>query len=448
MRFRIGLILAMIVFGSAFGHKALALTGVTLTVDNDAHQLVIDNYVAGKFFPETATIQYNDTSKDIQGMRLQRDDVTYVLGLVWDQNVLTLNLYDDAGEKIGQRDVFKANHDKGKDFNVMRLEAVTVNGEALIQVRAIKLTYAQPTSLERKRFDVKPSADRPLPLANIYSKTIAYPDLSGLDNETAGGALFNYERMAAGLLTVKRNSDLDDGCAKHDEYMRLNDELTHSEEETKPGYTTEGAAAGLNSDLAERSTTDMTSAILLWTTAIYHRMPMLGNGMRTFGWDVTDTTSASGVHYTCLNVYGGADVYNISGSNDDTTYYEIENYEPIPYPGVNQGHIPTTFSSGENPDPIAAFGGTYPVGQPVSLIFSDNDTVTAMSMTLTNEVGASITGYFRAPDDPTDPNSDYQNNAVTFIPEVPLSAKTTYTVTVSGQRNDKSYSKEWQFRTE
>lgn len=428
-------------------NHALAYTGITLTVDNDDDQLIIDNYT-DEIFPDTTVVEYPDTSKDIQAMRIERDGEIYVLSLVWNQNVLTLYLYDDSGKKLGKREVFKANHDKGKDFSVMRLEAVTINGEALIQVRAIKLTYAQPTSLERKRFEVKPTSDSPLPLNNTYSKTIAYPDLASMDNESGGHALFNYERMAAGLLSVKRSSTLDGACAKHDEYMRLNDELTHSEEVGKPGYTEEGAQAGMDSDLGVRSNQDMSGSIIMWTTAIYHRFPMLGNGMRTYGWDITDQTSASGGYYTCLNVYGGTDFYNISGDANDTTYYEIENYEPIPYPGVNQGHIPPTFATGESPDPIAAFGGSYPVGQPVSLSFPDSDTVTELSMTMTDEAGKSIAGYFRAPDDPSDPNSLYQGNAVTFIPKSPLAAQTTYKIKVTGKRNNASYTKEWQFRTE
>ncbi len=442
--------LIIIVVTALFPASSWAAADVALTVSNIDHTIIIDDYSdSSSGLPKSVTLELANDTKDIQALRIVRNNTSYVVGLIWEaDNDLQLRLYSTKGKQLAKRTVFQANYSSGQDFSIVRLAATTFQNLPAVQVRAVKLTYAQPITLERKRFRLRPANNKPITLLQTSSRAIFAPSLAGLDNESAGHELYNYQRLATGVLPIKRDAELDDRCAKHVEYMRLNDVLTHYEEAGLPGYTAEGATGGMESDLAANFNTSMPATIWLWITAIYHRLPMFSPAMHHYGWAVANTTSASGYYYSCLNVYGGADTYQLSGDQTNTTYYDVNNYEPIPYPGVNQKLIPTTFSSGETPDPLTAFGGSWPAGQPISLSFSSADTIEQMAMTVSDEHGQAVAGYFRAPNDSADPNSIYQLNAITFIPKSPLASKTTYQVKVTGQRNDRDYQKEWQFRTE
>jgi hypothetical protein len=147
-------------------------------------------------------------------------------------------------------------------------------------------------------------------------------------------------------------------------------------------------------------------------------------------------------------VWGDTAASALSGADNYKTYFDANNYEPIPYPGINQHHIPPDFSTGEEPNPLAAFGGTYPAGQPISLTFPMRERLNDFNVTLQDENNKNIVGYFRMPGDYSDPNSLYQGSSISFIPQQPLQHATTYKVTVTGQRNNQDYKKEWQFRTE
>lgn len=438
------LTVAISIFG--FSSTVQAANTLQLTIKNNDHQIEILD-TADDSFALPVTIQLPDTSRDIQAMWLQIGSTYDVAALVWEDDRVRFYLYDSAGKLLGKKRVFKMNSAEGKTLSVMRFKAVVVNNQFQLAAKAIKLKYGQPIKLLQKNFTVNASNDSPFSLASTTPKDITYPDLDHLSSESGGLELLNFERQSAGLLPVARNTTLDQGCQKHVEYMRLNEVLSHGEDSSLPGYTEEGEAAGMNSDLAANVTNSMPHAIEVWTTAIYHRLPMITNGLNTVGWAVS-SISNEGYYYSCLNVYGDADLYVLGDTDVNKTFYEVENHAPIPYPGVNQHHVPATFSSGESPDPIAAFGGDYPVGQPVSLTFSSDDTVSNLAMTLKDEQGNSVSGYFRAPDDPTDPNEPYQGNSVTLIPKSPLKATTTYKAKVTGKRNNKDYSKEWQFRTE
>ncbi|MFA5995297.1 MAG: CAP domain-containing protein [Patescibacteria group bacterium] len=417
----------------------------TVTINTAKQQIMLDNTGSHRYIPPVL-LTY-DNAKDIQAMLLENNGTTYLVVALWNSNKILLSLYNTTGTLLNSIEAFSANIDKGKDFSLFRLESIINDDQFLLQLRTIKTTYGEPTKWFKKHYSFNPTIESVFTLTENNKHDIKYPNLSKYDNELAGLKLLNFERLAAGLLPVKRNDTLDSGCEKHVEYMRLNEILTHYEEVGKPGYTTAGAEAGMNSDLAGQRSTSMSVGIELWTTAIYHRFPLIKTGLKTVGW-AASAKSGAGYYYTCINVYGDADLYALSGSDLNKTFYDVDNFAPIAYPGYNQKHVPPDFSSGETPDPLAAFGGDYPAGQPVSLSFPTTDTITNSTMTLTDEAGKAVSGYFRAPNDPTDPNKQYQGNAITFIASSPLKAATTYKVKVTAKRNNENYAKEWQFRTE
>ncbi|MBI2410697.1 MAG: hypothetical protein HYV32_02280 [Candidatus Kerfeldbacteria bacterium] len=421
--------------------------GPQITIDNTEDAVTILKN-PDSFSGETFILSY-DGAQDIQAMRINRDDVYYVVTAVKKANAIRLRLYTNAGEKLAGRLVFSKTDEQA--FGAMKFDVLTNNEQVAFRVRTVKMNASgRPTRFLRKTFYIRPTSDHTMKRRTAGVKKIEYPNFSDKTNEEGGLALLNYQRLASGILPVQRTTELDSGCALHVEYLRLNDTLSHFEEEGNPGYTEEGSAAGQASNLAGMyNNTSMIKAIGIWTTAIYHRLPMFNNGLQSVGWAVS-STSASNYNYACINVGTSKDYGELtqSGTENNFTYYDPYNHDPIPYPGVGQTHIPTTFGTGESPDPLEDFNGTYPAGEPISLIFSDNDTVSDMAMTLTDASGNSLSGYFRAPDDPEDPNSIYQGNSVTFIAEEPLDSAMTYTVNVTGKVNDTSYSKEWSFTTE
>lgn len=436
----------IIISGIAVAQSTHA-AGPQITIDNTEDTVTILKNPES-FSGETFILNY-DEAQDIQAVRINRDDSYYVVTAVKKANAIRLRLYTNTAEKLAGRLVFSKTDNQS--FGAMKMDVLTNNEKVAFRVRTVKVnTSGHPTRFLRKTFYIRPTSDQMIKRRTASVKKIQYPSFSDKTNEEGGLALLNYQRLASGILPVQRTTELDSGCALHVEYLRLNDTLSHFEEEGNPGYTEEGSAAGQASNLAGMyNNTSMIKAIGIWTTAIYHRLPMFNNGLQAVGWAVS-STSTSNYNYACINVGTSKDYGELtqSGTENNFTYYDPYNHDPIPYPGVGQDHIPTTFDTGESPDPLEDFNGSYPAGEPISLIFSDNDMVTDMTMTLTDSNGNSLSGYFRAPDDPEDPNSIYQGNSVTFISEEPLQSTSTYTVHVSGQVNNESYSKEWSFTTD
>ncbi|HLD21855.1 MAG TPA: CAP domain-containing protein [Patescibacteria group bacterium] len=417
-------------------HVDIQTNTITITHDESIKEYAIN------------TITYKD-AKDIQAMRIERNGIYYIVTLIKKGNYSTLRLYTEFGALITKKTILTKT--TAQNFSVIKLSQRIVDNKQYFRIRAIKLDKAgKPIRYIIKEYYVRPTSEKKIKRsAYAISQKITYPSFSGMSNTAAGMALLNYERKASGLLPVDQKSELNNGCAAHVEYLRLNNILTHYEDPSQSGYTEEGAAAGTASNLASQSTTDMRTAIHTWTTAIYHRFPLLVNGLQSVGWAVS-SRSTQGKYYVCINVHSAKDFAEVTsnGRINNTTYYDPYNHDPIPYPGVNEEHIPSTFSTGEIPDPLEAFGGTYPSGQPISLTFSTYQTVKNMRVTLTDATGAGVAGYLRNPDDPGDPNELFQGNSVSFIPKSPLKNDTQYTVTVSGKLNDTDYSKTWKFTTE
>jgi hypothetical protein len=90
---------------------------------------------------------------------------------------------------------------------------------------------------------------------------------------------FNVWRMMNGLPAVTVDRELSLGCTKHCEYMELNG-FEHEEEEGKPGYSPEGARAGLRSCLSQMN--PWTSVVMFYAT-FYHRLPLIDPATRAIG---------------------------------------------------------------------------------------------------------------------------------------------------------------------
>lgn len=415
--------------------------GPTLTLYRDTNQLVVS---AGA---DDTIINLTD-NQDVQAVRLGDDNQYYIVVLVQQAHRLSLQLYTASGLLLNTTTALTLSGDK--TVSVSKLDYDT--DQSAIRVRAnIRNGNKKPIQLITKWFDVAATQSL-ITVIEADRQKIHYPKKKlQQDNPTAGLAFLNWERSASGLLPVERNSVLDDTCALHAEYMRLNDTITHYEEDSLPGYTADGYTAGTESNLTSQYNTSFYNGVDILTTAVYHRLPMLRNNLHHIGWAISDL-SEQGFRYGCLNVYG-AEAWDVTysrlqASENYATLYDPDNHEPLAYPGIRQNHVPIDFITGENPDPLADFGGTYPSGYPISLIFPYDDIVTEMSVQLLDPAGNTVDGYFREPNDVTDPNTESQQNAVTFIPLAPLQYGKTYQVKVAGRRNGENYAKKWKFITE
>ncbi len=414
-----------------------------LSITTDPAELTYFNSAS-----ETQVVSYDDRVSDVQAMRISQNDDPYILVLLRTKHKLRLKLYDDDTTLLATRTVRAVN--EPYRIGAVRLEYLT-NAKA-IQVRFIRINddTDEPITYIRKRFLVKPSNDKIIQLIRSSSSAIAEP--TATDNET-DAAILDYlaaARLSAGALPIKRNTSLDYGCALHAEYMRVNDDMTHDEDSTAAGYTEEGAEAGTRSVITYQYDNSLVSALDLWLAAPYHRFLLLYPELTSTGWAMSDALAYNeyyNKYFACMNVTDGTATAS-SGYDTNTTYWNYQNHEPIPYPGVNQLNVPVAFHGNEEPDPLEAFGGTYPTGYAVSLIFSGQDTITAATVALVDEHGNTKTGYLRTPNEADDPNQYFQGNAILFIAEEPFEYSTTYTATVTAQRNGSDYEKIWSFRTE
>lgn len=389
----------------------------------------------------TETITYDDRVSDIQAIRISRDGDPYLVVLLKTQRKLRLKLYDDDLSLLATRTVRAVQ----EPYRIGAARIEYLKNAKAVQVRFIRINDAtdEPVTYIKKRFSIKPS--RSTPIQQLRSSTTVIGEPTGNDILAYLGAA----RLSAGMLPVKRNASLDEGCALHAEYMRLNDDMTHYEDASKPGYTEAGAAAGVQSVITYQYDNSMISALALWLEAPYHRFSLLYPELISTGWAMSDALYVNeyySKYFGCMNSIAGTE-FDSSGYDKNVTYWKYDNHEPIPYPGVNQLNVPILFHGNEEPDPLEAFGGTYPTGYAVSLIFPPDETITNANLTLVNEQGTTLPGYLRTPDEEDDPNVSYQGNAVLFMAEEPFDYGTTYTATVTATRDDEAYDKTWSFRT-
>lgn len=113
------------------------------------------------------------------------------------------------------------------------------------------------------------------------------------DARTILGAV-NYERQMAGIDAVTTSKPLEQGCVRHALYMNQNGVLTHSEDQSKPGYTPEGAFAASKGVLA-RNTAGFTTNP--WKFAPFHEFQVLHPWLQQTGIGVSGD-------YACMFTLG------------------------------------------------------------------------------------------------------------------------------------------------
>ena len=119
-------------------------------------------------------------------------------------------------------------------------------------------------------------------------------------------SLWNQQRKIHGLPAGLVNRDaLNDGCRKHNNYMAQNNELTHFEDNAKPGYTPEGDLAGRSSVLGVGSPPWNTLNRNPWENAPIHLSQMLDPTLKFTGYDESQGYECATTLARFIQGYGG-----------------------------------------------------------------------------------------------------------------------------------------------
>jgi hypothetical protein len=150
--------------------------------------------------------------------------------------------------------------------------------------------------------------------------------------------ILNVQRTANGIPAgITENATWSQDCAAHDNYMALNNLLTHTEAPGSSGYTTGGAFAGQNSVLAQGADWDNGNP---YETAPLHLDQLLAPRLAVLG-------SADADGFTCTTTFPGWTrpapvtpvIYTYPG--DGASIYPAEKVHEVPFtPGTLVGMRP------------------------------------------------------------------------------------------------------------
>jgi hypothetical protein len=260
----------------------------------------------------------------------------------------------------------------------------------------------------------------------------------------------NGYRADVGLAPVSNDPGLGAGAALHSRYVVTNyadrisqsinlGSVMHLEDQSKPGFTPEGKAAGLAGDVDElwdpAGTAGLSWAIDNWMLAPFHRLSLLDPRLRSVGYG---DYCEKGVCVATLDARGGVDPSS-----------PVSPASLIKYPPDGSSITGEEFTA-EWPDPLTSCSGyTAPTGLPVTLQLGPLVTPIISSYSLTQDAGASPieacgidANTYKNPDAATQTTGRgllRQYGSVIIVPRNPLAAG-RYTVKLSTNGSDYDWS--------
>jgi hypothetical protein len=129
------------------------------------------------------------------------------------------------------------------------------------------------------------------------------------------------------------------GCQHHDNYMSHHG-LRHDENPADPEYTSDGAAAGSQSVLAQGFGDPTPRGI--WNESIFHRVPLLDPRLRNIGFDQS-------LGFACLwsQKFDGTAPFAL----DNSPAARTPSLKLYPSPANGEQNVPTAFTAFESPGP-------------------------------------------------------------------------------------------------
>ena len=239
----------------------------------------------------------------------------------------------------------------------------------------------------------------------------------------------NEVRKSVGLDPVELDAELSRGAQLHAEYLVINEGKketkgldAHHEVEKLPGYTPEGARAGVASDIGFG--TPPSEMVDGWNGTFYHRLPLLRANLKKVG--VGYIPGGKWRHFSVLDV--------VSGLEGELP----EERSVIVYPPDGATGIPASFHN-ELPNPVPS-GKPTDAGFPITVTFYTGRGGGGATATLTCD-GKDVPFWLSTPEKPA---TDFpQQGTICLIPRAHLRSGTTYTVGVTSD----GWEKTWSFTT-
>jgi hypothetical protein len=248
----------------------------------------------------------------------------------------------------------------------------------------------------------------------------------------------NYYRGAAGLAPVGEDGSLDAGAAAHARYMVLNSIVAHFETPGNPGYTPAGAAAAAASDLIgfswQASDAEAIDGLL---EGPFHALSMLDPALQRVGY--------ASYRQSGTAIQMGADLYFGAGWGQST------GGGPMMWP-ANGSRFPLhSMVQQEIPNPLTSCPGYgSPAGFPIMLALGAGGPTPSVSGHSLTQNGAPIEHCVFDGTSYVNPDGGSQSvgrailsgsNAIVVLPRNPLSAGSTYRVSIT--TNGRTYA--WSF---
>ncbi len=181
----------------------------------------------------------------------------------------------------------------------------------------------------------------------------------------------NLYRNLAGLPVIPEDPALSAAAQLHAEYAVRNDEIGHTEDPGKPGYTPAGAAAAAASNVAGTSAADAGFgwAIDAWMRGPFHAIGILDPQLGATGFGIAHDTGAPVRTAAVLDV-----LTNRTGDPSAVGF-------PVLFPGDQRAAPLDRYEGNELPDPLASCPGyTAPSGLPLLVQLAAFAPVTASSL--------------------------------------------------------------------
>jgi len=232
---------------------------------------------------------------------------------------------------------------------------------------------------------------------------------------------FNSWRASSGLSVLTENPAWSQGDVNHAIYMVKNNVITHYETPGLPYYTTDGDAAGRNSNIYVSSSTGTqdVQAIDWWMQAPFHAMGMM---------DPRLTQTGFGSYREATGGWQMAAAVDVLHGNPFTG-----GQFPVYFPGNGSTEPLRTYAGGEYPDPLQGncAGYTAPTGLPVFVEIGGNVATTAGPVHTFIGNGTPLEHCILDSSSPNVGSNLTNRGGVVLIPRQPLQTGVNYVVTLT-----------------
>ena len=288
-----------------------------------------------------------------------------------------------------------------------------------------------------------PAARRRLPALALIACALSWLGAGAARADVSGPEIVGYvnaQRAANAIPAgIAQDAALSDGCAKHDAYMRLNNQVGHGEDPAKPGYTPQGNDVSSGPSVLYRGGPWSATRNPFETAPIHlhqllaPRLDRMGAAeVQTYGCATTASRNrAAPAAFTTYSYPGdGATAWPFGQLAADQPYT----------PGMQVG-IPAGTRTG--PYLYVMFDGPT---------LTQSDIASATSATLTGPAGAVDVARV---DNTTPGLAGYLPIGMQVIPRAPLQPNTTYTASISanvttqgGTGPQRTLGRTWSFTTD